>query len=112
MKEKKMRATPIGATPTTKDMTKIANTPQKEKDLSRVLDFFRYKVGTSLDCAISTKILRNSVTWYIRSLEDMGLLMAVKVGKDKTTGFHAKFYSANRNEWPCNRWVQLNIWEG
>ena len=110
MKGKKMRATPIGATPTTKDRTNVANYSQKEKDLSRVLEFFRYKVGTSLDCAISTKILRNSITWYIRSLEDMGLLMSVKKDKDQTTGFRAKFYSANQNEWPCNRWVQLNIW--
>ena len=102
-------ATPIEATPT-KDIANIANNPEKEKDLARVLEYFRYKVGTSLDCAISTKILRNSVTWYIAMLEDMGLLMAVKVGKDKTTGFHAKFYSADQNEWPSHKWVQLNLW--
>ena len=65
MKEKKMRATPIEATPTTKDMTKIANNPEKEKDLSRVLNFF---------CALATKILRNSIAWHIRSLEDMGAI--------------------------------------
>ncbi len=110
MKKKNKGASTIAPAPTTKDRTNVANYSQKEKDLSRVLEYFQYKVGTSLDCAISTKILRNSITWYIRSLEDMGLLMSVKKDKDQTTGFRAKFYSANQNEWPSNRWVQLNIW--
>ena len=40
---------------------------QREKDICKVLDYFRYKVGTSLDVALQTGILRNSFTWYIRA---------------------------------------------
>ena len=90
---------------------KIGNPLQKTKDLSRVLQYFHYKVGTSLDCALSTGILRNSITWYISDLEHMGLLQAIKKDKDKTTGFRAKYYSADTALWPKTNYKQLTIWE-
>ena len=38
---------------------------QKDKDIEKVLDFFRYKVGTTLDCMFATGVLRNCITWYV-----------------------------------------------
>lgn len=73
---------------------------QQEKDICKVLDFFRYKVGTSLDAALSTGILRNSVTWYIAQLEELGELQAIFVRPDRHTGFKAKHYSADPARWP------------
>lgn len=73
---------------------------QQEKDVCKVLDYFRYKVGTSLDVALSTGILRNSVTWYIAQLEELGELQAVCVRPDRHTGFKAKHYSADPAKWP------------
>lgn len=58
----------------------------QEKDIAKVLAFFRYKVGTSLDCALHINRLRNSVTWYIKALEEMGLLQAIFKAKDQHTG--------------------------
>ena len=70
------------------------------KDLAKVLDYFRYKVGTSLDAMLATGILRNSITWYIAHLEDAGLLQAIYTAPDKHTGFRAKHYSADQTKWP------------
>lgn len=73
---------------------------QQEKDICKVLAYFRYKVGTSLDAALSMGVLRNSVTWYIAQLEELGELQAVCVRPDRHTGFRAKHYSADRSKWP------------
>ena len=73
---------------------------RQEKDITKVLDYFRYKVGTSLDVALSTGILRNSVTWYIAQLEELGELQAIFVRPDRHTGCNAKHYSADRSKWP------------
>lgn len=43
-------------------------------DLCKVLEYFRYTVGTTLDCFFATGVLRNCITWYVRDLENMGLL--------------------------------------
>jgi hypothetical protein len=71
----------------------------KIKDLTKVLDYFRYKVGTTLDCAQTTSVLRNSITWYVDYLQKVGLLKVVKVAKDQTTGYFAKHYSADEAQW-------------
>lgn len=70
------------------------------KDLAKVLDYFRYKIGTSLDAMLATGILRNSITWYIAQLEEAGLLQAIYTAPDKHTGFRAKHYSADQTKWP------------
>ena len=49
----------------------------KIKDINKVFAYFRYKTGTSLDAAKTTGILRNSITWYIRDLRAMGVLVSV-----------------------------------
>lgn len=82
----------------------------QEKDIAKVLAFFRYKVGTSLDCALHINRLRNSVTWYIKALEEMGLLQAIFKAKDQHTGYTAKHYSANPAMWkqkPIRRELDL-----
>ena len=89
-------------------VTKVA----KEKDICKVLDFFRYKVGTSLDCALATGILRNSVTWYIQDLIDEGLLQSIGRSKDATTCYQANYYTADKSKWVHRGPVQLNLWEG
>lgn len=76
--------------------TKISNFCQ----LARVLEYFLHNVGTSLDCAFATGILRNCITWYIRDLLRMNLLRAVYVGRDRRTGFMANHYTADRSKWP------------
>ena len=92
------------ATPSTHN-AKISIT----KDICKVLEYFQYKVGTSLDCAIATGILRNSVTWYISDLEEEGLLQAIARSKDSTTGFTANHYSADRSKWVQRGPVQLSL---
>ena len=69
------------------------------KDISKVCAFFRYTTGTTLDAAIATGILRNSITWYVAQLEDMGLIQAVRRLPDKHTGRMAKHYSAQPSLW-------------
>ena len=81
----------------------------KEKDICKVLDYFRYKVGTTLDCAIATGILRNSITWYVQDLIDEGMLQSIGRGKDSTTGFTANHYSADRSKWVQRGPVQLEL---
>lgn len=72
---------------------------QQEKDIEKVLDFFRYKVGTTLDCMFATGVLRNCITWYVRDLERLGLLQAIYIAKDRRTHFYAKHYSADPAKW-------------
>lgn len=81
----------------------------KEKDIIKVFEFFRYKVGTSLDCALATGILRNSVTWYISDLEEEGLLQAICRQKDATTGYSANHYTADKSKWVHRGPVQLSL---
>ncbi len=83
----------------------------KDKDLIRVLDYFRYKNGgaTTLMCMYETGILRNSITWYVDYLEKIGELQAIKKDKDPYTGFTAKYYSANQTLWERTRYQELSL---
>lgn len=92
--------------------TNIQNIEEKPKDIEIVLKNFRYNVGTSLDCAMATGILRNSITYYISCLIELGLLGIVRKEKDRTTRHWAFHYSADSSLWPKRRWVQLKLWEG
>ena len=69
------------------------------KDITKVLAYFRYKVATTLDAALDLGMLRNSITWYVRDLEAMGLLQAICKRPDATTGYKANYYSANPSLW-------------
>ena len=79
------------------------------KDISKVLDFFRYKTATTLDCMIATGVLRNSITWYVAQLEQLGLLQVVFVKPDTHTGFKAKYYSADPSKWKKGTPKQLDL---
>lgn len=68
-------------------------------DLCKVLEYFRYTVGTTLDCFFATGVLRNCITWYVRDLENMGLLQAIYIARDRRTKFKAKHYSADPQKW-------------
>lgn len=68
-------------------------------DMAKVLDYFRYTVGTTLDCMFATGVLRNCITWYVRDLESLGLLQAIYIAKDRRTHFYAKHYSADPAKW-------------
>ena len=72
---------------------------RQEKDIEKVLDYFRYTVGTTLDCMFATGVLRNCITWYVRDLERLGLLQAIYIDKDRRTHFYAKHYSADPAKW-------------
>ncbi len=82
------------------------------KDVEKVLNYFQYNVGTSLDCAMATGILRNSITYYISFLIELGLLGIVRRDKDRTTRHWAFHYSADSSLWQKRRWLQLKLWEG
>lgn len=56
------------------DSTKV----MKVKDIEKVLTFFRYTTGTTLDAMLSTGVLRNSITYYVRDLERLSLLCGVQ----------------------------------
>ena len=92
MADKKKAA--ITAAPNT-NTTNVHN----PNDLCKVLEYFRYTVGTTLDCFFATGVLRNCITWYVRDLESMGLLQAIYVAKDRRTHFWAKHYSADPLKW-------------
>lgn len=77
------------------DAAKVHN----PKDLCKILDYFRYKVGTTLDAALDTGILRNSITWYVAYLENAGLLQAICIKRDRHTLRRAKHYSADPALW-------------
>ena len=78
-------------------------------DLAKVLDYFRYTVGTTLDCMFDTGILRNSITYYVRDLEALGLLQAIYVAPDRRTHFMAKHYSADPLKWVNKPDTQLSL---
>lgn len=81
-------------------------------DFCKVLDYFKYTVGTTLDCSFATGVLRNCITWYVRDMETMGLLQAIYVAKDKRTHFMAKHYSADPAKWIKSQdGVQLSLFE-
>lgn len=77
------------------------------KDIDKVLQFFRYTTGTTLDAMLATGVLRNSVTWYVRELEELGLLQAIARKEDSHTGRLAKHYSANPMLWQRPKTRQL-----
>jgi len=97
--------------PETETGAKVNNYSETGKDLLKVLDYFRYTTGTTLDCAMSVKVLRNSVTWYVAELENLNLLQAVCVKRDRTTGRKAKHYSSNRDLWANNCTKELSLFE-
>ena len=72
----------------------------QEKDICKILAYFRYKTATTLDAMLATGVLRNSITWYVRDLQRLGELQVVCVKPDKHTKRMAKYYSADRNKWP------------
>ena len=82
---------------------------RKEKDITKVFEFFRYTTGTTLDCMLATGVLRNSITWYIKDLEAIGEIKAVCRKRDIHTKQMAKYSSANPNEWQPSRYRQLDI---
>lgn len=91
------RGTPESAPQSTG--AKVSNLSEITKDSLKVLEYFRYTTGTTLDCAKATGVLRNSITWYVAEFESLRLLQAVCVKPDVTTGFKAKHYSADPSQW-------------
>lgn len=79
------------------------------KDIEKVLEYFRYTTGTTLDVMLATGVLRNSVTWYVRELEELGLLQAITRKADSHTGRLAKYYSANPDMWVRKKSRQLSL---
>lgn len=75
---------------------------QNGRDCRITLEYFRKHIGTSLDCAFETGILRNSITYDIQQLERTGLLRAMYKAPDSRTGCKAKYYSANPANWYNN----------
>lgn len=100
---KKKRATE--AAPLNLNGAKVHN----PSDLSKVLDYFRYTIGTTLDCMFATGILRNSITYYVRDLEALGLLQAIYIAPDRRTHFPAKHYSADPSKWVNKPDTQLSL---
>ena len=96
-------------TPTDNTEAKVQNIQDTHKDMTVVLDYFRCISGTSLDCSLSTGILRNSVTFHIDALQKLGLIQVVKVAPDKHTGYKAKYYSADHARWQKPKFVQLSL---
>ena len=94
------------ATPTATD-TKVTY----QKDIDKVFEYFRYTTGTTLDCAIATGVLRNSITYYVADLENLDMLKVVRKAPDNTTGRIAKHYSADPEEWKHlpTGYVQLDL---
>ncbi len=84
---------------TTPILTKTDTKVVKEKDIIKVLNYFRYKTETTLGCALDTGILRNSITYYVVDLEKADLLQVVYIRPDSRTHYLAKYYSADPLQW-------------
>ena len=82
---------------------------ENRTDLYKVLEYFRYNVGSTLDAAKATGILRNSITWYVSRLEREGLLQVICIKHDRTTGYMAKHYSAAPSQWKHQVVKQLSL---
>lgn len=95
--------------PNMENVKSDANVPTS-KDICKVFHFFRYNVGTSLDCSLATGVMRCSITWYIAYLEQEDMLMAIYCKPDQTTGHRAKYYTANKNLWRKPLINELSIW--
>ena len=80
-------------------------------DLNRVLEYYRYNVGSTLDAAKATGILRNSITWHVARLKKDGLIQVVCIKSDLTTGYMAKHYSADPNQWKSQDAQQLSLFD-
>lgn len=111
METQRKGATHYGNTPTDNAGAKVQNIPDTHKDITEVLTYFQCISGTSLDCALSTGILRNSVTYHIDTLLKMGLLQVVKIAPDVHTGHKAQWYSADPSKWQKPRYIQLSLFE-
>ena len=107
---RKQKGAPESA-PKEKPVTKVDNYPDRRKDLVKVFDYFRYTTGTTLDCAMCVKVLRNSITWYVAELEKLNLLQVVCVKRDRTTGRKAKHYSGNPKLWVKKSLRQLSLFD-
>lgn len=108
MRKKEMaNATTTNAT--RRDAAKVQNFGDNIKDLTKVLDYFRYTTGTTLDCMLATGVLRNSITWYVFYLQTIGALQTVCRQPDKHTGRLAKHYSADPSQWRKTSYQQLSL---
>ena len=92
-----------------KDAAKVQNFGDNIKDLTKVLDYFRYTTGTTLDCMLATGVLRNSITWYVFYLTHIGALQTVCRQPDRHTGRLAKHYSADPSQWRKTNYQQLSL---
>lgn len=90
---------------------KVANNGGNTKDLAVILEYFRYRVATTMEAFLETGVMRWSITWYVRYLEDAGLLQVVKRGADPITGHTAKFYSADPAKWQKPKHLQLSFFD-
>lgn len=88
---------------------KVANNCGNAKDLAIILEYFKYRVATTMEAFLETGVMRWSITWYVRYLEDAGLLQVVKRGADPITGHTAKFYSADPAKWMKPKFTQLSL---
>ena len=71
---------------------------KNSNDLCKVLEYFR--IGRhNFRLFLVTGVLRNCITWYVRDLENMGLLRLFCIAPVARTHFLAKHYSANPLKW-------------
>ena len=72
---------------------------RKSKQIIRVLEYFSIYVGSTLDCANATGILRNSICYHVSCLKKARMLGVVGRFRDKTTRRIVKLYSSNESLW-------------
>lgn len=111
METKRIEAAAVAAAPETLSSAKVQNFMDESKDILKILAYFRYTIGTTLDAAQATGVLRNSITYYVDYLEKEGLLQAVSKRPDSTTGYLAKHYSADPAKWKRNVPRQLSLFD-
>ena len=84
---------------------------EKDNDINKVFRYFLSETETTLGCMVFTGILRNSITYYVRQLERLGLLQVVYRAPDKRTHRKAKHYSSDKSQWIIKD-AQLNLFDG
>lgn len=67
---------------------------KRKNQAEEIIDFFQrnYRPVSSLDIALGTGILRNSVTYHISFFQKENIIFSVGKKRDKTTHYLAKHY--------------------
>lgn len=81
------------------------------KDMTKILDYLRYKTACSLTISIETRIMRCCVCWYLKHLMELGAVREVGREFDKRTHRTVKTYSADKTKLERPQYLQNDLFK-